>query len=56
MTDRDPAEARSEIRARPNGLVLSRRANKYAFPGMSIVKMVGKTPLTECQGGYLLEG
>ncbi len=51
----DPDAARSEIRAGTDGLVLSRRVNKYVFPGMAVAKIVGKVPLPERQGGYLLE-
>ena len=48
-------QARRPIVSGTDGLVLSRRAHKYIAAGMSLTKVVGKEPLPERQGGYLLE-
>ena len=50
----DPAAGRQAIKARSDGLVLTRRAHKYVAAGMSVVKLVGKEPLDWRQEGQLM--
>ena len=47
--------ARPQILAGTDGLVLSRRTQKYAPRGTSIMKIVGTTVLPNRKGAYLLE-
>jgi uncharacterized protein len=51
----DPAAARQPIRAGTDGLVLSRRLQKFVLPGMTIAKVVGTETLPEREGAYLLD-
>jgi len=47
--------SRTPILAGTDGLVLSRRMQKYAPRGTSIMKIVGTTILPARKGAYLLE-
>ena len=51
----DPTSARQPVHAGTDGLVLSRRLHKFALPGMTIAKVVGKETLPERKGAYLLD-
>lgn len=46
--------AKKEIKAGTDGIILSMNTHKYVWPGCSIAKIVGKTPLSS-RGDYLLE-
>jgi len=50
----DPRAARTPVRTVTDGLLLSRRADKFVRPGDSIGKVVGTKPLPH-RKGYLLE-
>ncbi|HIC79729.1 MAG TPA: hypothetical protein EYP07_02025 [Kiloniellaceae bacterium] len=50
-----PEQARLPVTTRASGLVLSRRTQRYARPGMPIAKVVGEDALPHRQGDYLLE-
>ena len=50
-----PEAARTAVTTAADGLVLSRRAQRYVRPGMVLAKVVGKEPLASRQGSYLLE-
>ncbi len=50
-----PEHARLPVTTRASGLVLSRRTQRYARPGMPIAKVVGEDALPHRQGDYLLE-
>ena len=51
----DVTLARRAIRSRAEGLVLSRRVDRYAMPGVAVAKVVGTQPLPYRQEGSLLE-
>lgn len=51
----DPAQARRAITSGTDGLLLSRRAHKFVFPGFSVAKVVGTVPLPHLIGGILVE-
>jgi len=51
----DPAAARTPVAAGTDGLILSRRIQKYAQPGDALAKIVGTPPLPGRQAGALLE-
>jgi predicted deacylase len=50
----DPRTARTPVRTAADGLLLSRRADKFVRPGDSLGKVVGITPLPH-RKGHLLE-
>jgi predicted deacylase len=50
-----PEKARTAVATATDGLVLSRRSQRYVRPGMVLAKVVGKQPLPHRQGSYLLE-
>jgi hypothetical protein len=50
----DPAAGRREIKARTDGLVLSRRVHKYVAAGMTVAKVVGTRPLPWRVAGQLM--
>lgn len=50
----DPLKARTPVATASDGLLLSRRADKWVRPGDSLAKVVGTKPLPHRQG-YLLE-
>jgi predicted deacylase len=50
----DPRTARTPVRTAADGLLLSRRADKFVRPGDSLGKVVGTTPLPH-RKGHLLE-
>lgn len=50
----DAFQARTPIKAGTDGLVISRNMQKYVWPGCSIAKIVGTTPLAS-RGDYLLD-
>jgi len=54
-TAADPKHARRAITSSTDGLLLSRRAHKFVFPGFSVAKVVGTEPLPHLIGGSLLE-
>ncbi|WP_259782415.1 succinylglutamate desuccinylase/aspartoacylase family protein [Aestuariispira ectoiniformans] len=51
----DPAEARTELRARTDGIFFARVDTRLAAPGVTIAKVAGKTPLAHRKEGALLE-
>ena len=51
----DPEAARTPIRARTDGLVLSRHVQFYVTPGISVAKVVGTKPLPHRSDSNLLE-
>jgi len=53
-TAEEPRLARTPVAAATDGLLLSRRADKWVRPGDSLAKVVGDKPLAHRQG-YLLE-
>ena len=50
-----PEAGRRAITCRGEGLVLARRAHKFAYTGFTIAKIVGREPLAHRQRGSLLE-
>ncbi|MEQ9606476.1 MAG: M14 family metallopeptidase [Kiloniellaceae bacterium] len=50
-----PEKARTAVTTAADGLILSRRSQRYVRPGMVLAKVVGKEPLPHRQGSYLLE-
>lgn len=50
-----PEKARTAVTTATDGLVLSRRSQRYVRPGMVLAKVVGEQPLPHRQGSYLLE-
>lgn len=51
----DPGKGRVPVRCATDGLVLSRRINKYVPPGHTVVKVVGREALDYRKSGHLLE-
>ena len=51
----NPEDARQAIRSRTDGLVLSRRMHKFAAPGTTVAKVVGRDALPGRRTGSLLE-
>src|SRR5699024_10965669 len=54
VTPSDIGESRTTIRARTDGIVLTRRLQRLVAPNQVIAKVVGREPLTY-RTGYLLE-
>ena len=50
----DPDAGRQAIRAGTDGLLLSRLDRRFVLPGANLAKIVGKEPLPEREGAYLL--
>ena len=50
----DPTQARTAVTAGTDGLILSVRSHRFVTQGMSLAKIVGRTPLPH-RSGYLLE-
>ena len=50
----DPARARVPVESGADGLLLSRRLHKYAMPGESVARVVGREPLAH-RTGYLMD-
>ena len=53
-TAADPVQARRAITSGTDGLLLSRRAHKFVYPGFSVAKVVGVEPLPHLIGGVLV--
>ena len=53
-TATDPTQARRAITSSTDGLLLSRRAHKFVYPGFSVAKVVGTEPLPHLIGEVLV--